>query len=60
VANLSAGFTNASGKVDLRVFANNVNDKRYRLNSSDVSSLGWVNQTYAAPRWYGITATYHF
>lgn len=60
VTNARLGYTSGNGKFDVSVFCNNLTDRRYRVYSLDLSALGFDQQTYAPPRWYGATVTYHW
>lgn len=58
VANLRLGWDSEDGHWGAAVFVNNVNDAEYRQISLDVSVIGYLNDTYASPRWVGGTVSY--
>lgn len=60
VANASIGYTDPTGKLDVRLFCNNVGDKLYQSFNADTAGLGFGAQIFAMPRTYGGTLTYHF
>lgn len=47
--------------LELAAFVNNLTDRKYRLYNLDLSGpFGFLNQTYARPRWWGVSASIHF
>lgn len=60
VANARVTYTNSAGNLSVALFCKNLTDRRYRIYSSDLSGLGFADQVYAPPRWFGGTITYHW
>jgi iron complex outermembrane receptor protein len=50
----------ARGSLDLSVFGRNLFDRKYRVQSTNLGSLGWVLNAYGDPRTFGLGLTYHF
>jgi iron complex outermembrane receptor protein len=60
VGNVRATYAFGDSGWDVAVFANNVTDKAYRLYNLDLSGpFGFTQQSYARPRWFGGSVSYH-
>jgi iron complex outermembrane receptor protein len=60
VSNARLGYTDSAGKWNVTAFVRNFTDRRYRVYDLDLSSLGYASPVYAPPRWWGLTAAYHW
>ena len=68
VANTSIRYAPEGNRWELAVFANNVFDKKYRVQKFDLSGnlfvgdgiAGMVEEYYGRPRWVGASLTYSF
>jgi iron complex outermembrane receptor protein len=60
VSNGSITFTDPATHLSFSAWVKNMTDRRYRLYAIPVTSLGFEQQMYAPPRWYGVTVGYQF
>ena len=60
VGNIRAGYVPPSEKWRVTGFVNNVGDTKYRLYALDAAGLGIANNSFANPRWYGVTFGVNF
>ena len=60
VLNASLNFRSADDSWDVSAWVDNFTNEKYRLYNLDLGLLGFVEQVYAPPRWYGVTATYRW
>jgi iron complex outermembrane receptor protein len=60
VINAGIDFQPGDGRWRAGVFVKNVTDTEYRIYALDVSSLGFSNDRYGLPRWYGVSLSYDF
>jgi len=61
VANLRATYTSDAGDWELAVFAKNVTDEEYLVQTFDLSAdLGFTEQYFGRPRWVGGSISYRF
>jgi iron complex outermembrane receptor protein len=60
VTNASISFKDPATHLTATLWAKNVTDRRYRLYAIPVTSLGFEQQMYGPPRWYGVTLGYQF
>lgn len=59
--NARISYTLDSKGLEFAAFVNNLTDKKYRIYNLDLSTaLGLANQTFARPRWFGGSVSYHF
>ena len=59
LGNVRIEYKPKNAPIDLAFFVQNVTDKHYLVYSLDLSSLGFANQVYGRPRWFGGTVTVH-
>ena len=51
----------ADDKWEVAVFAENVTDEEYVVQSFDIAALlGWIEEYYGRPRWVGGSVSYSF
>ncbi|MFN8625806.1 MAG: TonB-dependent receptor [Candidatus Binatia bacterium] len=56
-----AGIPLQQGTLDLALFGRNIFDKKYRVGGVDYgASIGFANNTYGAPRTFGLQLTYNY
>ena len=61
VANARLSYTTSDEKWEVAVFANNITDEEYIVQSFDLAAaLGWIEEYYGRPRWVGGSVTYNF
>ncbi len=61
IGNVRISYTLDKPNVELAAFVNNVTNKSYRVYNLDLSGpFGFTQQTFARPRWYGVSLSYHF
>ena len=61
IANARLSYTSADGKWEAAVFAENITDENYVVQSFDIAAvLGWIEEYYGRPRWVGGSVSYHF
>ncbi len=60
LGNLSATLAGADDKAKLRLFVNNVGNKKYRQNSTYLGALGAYYGNYGPPRTWGAAFSYRF
>ena len=61
IANARLSYTSAGGKWEAAVFAENITDENYVVQSFDIAAvLGWIEEYYGRPRWVGGSIAYHF
>lgn len=61
VANARLSWTSTDENWELAVFADNITDENYVVQSFDVASLlGWIEEYYGRPRWVGGSINYNF
>ncbi|NKB38477.1 MAG: TonB-dependent receptor plug domain-containing protein [Gammaproteobacteria bacterium] len=61
VANARLSYTTADEKWEVAVFANNITDEEYIVQSFDLAAaLGWIEEYYGRPRWVGGSVNYNF
>ena len=58
VTNALLSFSDPSTHLTASVWAKNLTDRRYRMYAIPVTSLGFEQQMYGPPRWYGVTLAY--
>ena len=50
-----------SDKWEVALFAENVTDEEYVVQSFDIAALlGWIEEYYGRPRWVGGSVSYRF
>ena len=60
VGNARVSFETADERWEVAGFVNNLTDKEYRVFNLDLgAALGIGQQTFARPRWFGASVTYH-
>jgi iron complex outermembrane receptor protein len=60
VTNASISLTDPGTHLHASVWVKNLTNREYRLYAIPVTSLGFEQQMYGAPRWYGVTVGYQF
>lgn len=61
VANARLSWTSADNVWEVAVFADNITDEEYIVQSFDVAAaLGWIEEYYGRPRWVGGSVNYNF
>ncbi len=61
IANARLSWSSADDKWEVAVFADNVTDEEYVVQSFDIAALlGWIEEYYGRPRWVGGSVSYHF
>ncbi|HKR87606.1 MAG TPA: TonB-dependent receptor, partial [Phenylobacterium sp.] len=61
IGNVRASYAPNGGNLEFAVFVNNVTNRYYRVYNLDLASaFGMTQQTFARPRWYGVSASYRF
>ena len=61
IANARLSYTSADGKWEAAVFAENITDENYVVQSFDIAAvLGWIEEYYGRPRWVGGSVAYNF
>jgi iron complex outermembrane receptor protein len=57
---LRVAYRDGSERFEAAVWGRNVTDEYYRTYAFPVVGLGFMDNTVAAPSWYGATLTYRF
>ena len=57
VFNASLGFATSDGRYEIEGWVKNLTDEEYRTYAIPVTSLGFTQNMYGKPRWYGVTFT---
>ena len=61
VANARLSWSSTDDKWEVAVFAENVTDEGYVVQSFDIAAvLGWIEEYYGRPRWVGGSVSYNF
>ncbi len=61
VVNARLSYTTADEKWEAAIFANNLTDEEYIVQSFDLAAaLGWIEEYYGRPRWIGGSINYNF
>ena len=61
LANARLSWTSADDKWEVAVFADNITDEEYVVQSFDLAGvLGWIEEYYGRPRWVGGSIAYNF
>jgi iron complex outermembrane receptor protein len=60
VTNASISFTDPGTHLTASLWVKNLTDRRYRLYAIPVTSLGFEQQMYGPPRWYGVSLGYNW
>lgn len=60
VTNASLSFTDPGTHLTASVWVKNLTNREYRLYAIPVTSLGFTQQMFGAPRWYGATISWKF
>ena len=61
VVNARLSYTTGDEKWEAAIFANNLTDEEYIVQSFDLAAaLGWIEEYYGRPRWVGGSITYNF
>ncbi|MFO1464849.1 MAG: TonB-dependent receptor [Steroidobacteraceae bacterium] len=60
VTNASLSFSDPATHLSASIWVKNLADRRYRLYAIPVTGLGFTQQMYGAPRWYGASLSYRF
>ena len=61
IANARLSWSTADDKWEVAVFADNVTDEEYVVQSFDIAALlGWIEEYYGRPRWVGGSLSYNF
>jgi iron complex outermembrane receptor protein len=60
VLNASVTLSGNEGRWSVAVWAKNLGDRQYRLYAIPVTGLGFTQQMYGPPRWFGGTIGYRF
>ena len=61
LANARLSYTTADAKWEVAVFAENITDENYVVQSFDIAALlGWIEEYYGRPRWVGGSVSYSF
>jgi iron complex outermembrane receptor protein len=60
VTNASLSFKDSHSHLHVSVWAKNITNREYRLYAIPVTSLGFEQQMFGPPRWYGVTLGYEF
>jgi iron complex outermembrane receptor protein len=55
--NASVGWAADDGRYQLVAWIKNLSDEEYRTYAIPVTSLGFTQNMYGKPRWYGVTFT---
>ena len=61
LANARLSWASADDKWEVAVFADNITDEEYVVQSFDLAGvLGWIEEYYGRPRWVGGSLSYNF
>jgi iron complex outermembrane receptor protein len=60
VWNASLAYRTNDERMRLSLYVKNAGDEEYRLYNLDLGLLGFIEQVYAPPRQFGVTAAYHW
>ena len=60
LVNANVSYTSGGEHWRLTGFVRNLTDQKYRVYNLDVSAIGIIQNTWAAPRWFGATLDYRF
>ena len=61
IANARLSWSSADDKWEVAVFAENITDEEYVVQSFDIAALlGWIEEYYGRPRWVGGSVSYNF
>ncbi len=60
VWNASLAYRTNDERMRLALYVKNAGDEEYRLYNLDLGLLGFIEQVYAPPRQFGVTAAYHW
>jgi iron complex outermembrane recepter protein len=60
VWNARAGYKTEDGRWSLALWVKNFTDEEYRLYNLDLGLLGFIEQVYAPPRWFGGSVEYRW
>lgn len=60
VWNASLGYHTTDDRVGLSLYVKNFTDEQYRLYDLDLGLIGFIEQVFAPPRTFGVTASYHW
>ena len=61
VANARLSWASPDDKWEVAVFANNITDENYIVQSFDLAGFfGWTEEYYDRPRWVGGSVNYNF
>ena len=61
LANARLSWTSADDSWEVAVFADNITDEEYVVQSFDLAGvLGWIEEYYGRPRWVGGSVSYNF
>jgi iron complex outermembrane receptor protein len=55
VFNASLGFATGDGRYEIEGWVKNLTDEEYRTYAIPVTTLGFTQNMYGEPRWYGVT-----
>jgi iron complex outermembrane receptor protein len=60
VYNASVGYATTDGRYEVTAWIKNIADEEYRTYAIPVTSLGFAQNMYGKPRWYGVTLSARF
>jgi iron complex outermembrane receptor protein len=60
VWNASIGYRTNDERMRLSLYVKNAGDEQYRLYNLDLGLLGFIEQVFAPPRQFGVTAAWHW
>ena len=60
VLNANLDYMTANDKMRLSLWVKNVTDEAYRIYDLDLGLLGFIEQTFAPPRQFGVSVSYHW
>jgi iron complex outermembrane recepter protein len=60
LANARISYIDASERFEFSLFSKNVFDEEMRVYAFDLSLLGYIENNYTAPRWFGASIKYNF
>jgi iron complex outermembrane receptor protein len=60
VWNASLSYRTSDDRLRFTAFVRNLTDEEYRLYNLDLGLLGFIEQVYAPPRQFGVSAAYHW
>lgn len=60
VTNASLSFSDPTSHLWASIWVKNLTDRRYRVYAIPVTGLGFTQQMFGTPRWYGVSLGYKF